>query len=303
MNIREILTKEEISELTTKTNYHGLIMLGFDWLVITSVFVLAAVFPNPVTIFLGIIVLGGRQLAFGVLVHECGHKILFKSPWLNQFCGTWLCGYAIFSDMRSYSKGHLKHHQFAGTRDDPDLPNYQDYPIPLSRMRRKITRDLTGQVGYRRIKSIWHATINLARLDKQMRIHVIRSLGINLAMLAVMTLTGHPWLYLMWLVAFMTSHMLVSRIRQIGEHGAVPNLFSQDPRDNTRTVYANPLEKLLVAPHGVNYHLEHHIIASVPIYRLKQLHETLLGKGIYENTHFPRGYVSLIREVTYAGVS
>lgn len=301
MNIREVLTKEEISRVTGKTNYHGLLMFGFDWSVICLVFVLAAMFPNPITLLLGIIILGGRQLALGVLVHECGHKILFKSPRLNHFCGNWLAGYPVFSSMQSYSEGHLKHHRHAGTKDDPDLPNYQDYPIPRSRLKRKITRDVTGQVGYRRIKSIGRAIINLPKLEKDMRRYVIHSLGANMVLFGVMTLAGHAWLYLMWLAAFMTSHMLVSRIRQIAEHAAVPDLFSLDPRENTRTVYANPLERLLIAPHGVNYHLEHHIIASVPIYRLKQLHEILNGKGFYENTHFPKGYINLLREVTYAG--
>lgn len=276
-------------------------MIAFDWLIVALVFVIAAVYPNPITILLGILILGGRQLAFGVLVHECGHKILFKSPKLNEVCGNWLAGYAVFSNMEAYSNGHLKHHQNAGTENDPDLPNYQDYPIPHSRFKRKITRDLTGQVGYRRIKSIGRGLANLSRLDADMREYMIRSLGFNLVLLLILSLSGHPWLYLMWITAFMTSHMLVTRIRQIGEHAAVPDLFSLDPRDNTRTVYANPLERLLIAPHGVNYHLEHHLMASVPIYRLKPMHKMLLKKGYYQDTHFPSGYINMLKEVTFAG--
>ena len=114
------------------------------------------------------------------------------------------------------------------------------------------------------------------------------------------TLIGYPWLYALWVIAFMTSHMLITRIRQIAEHAAVPDHFDLDARLNTRTIYISRLERLLVAPHDLNYHLEHHLMASVPIYRLRRLHELLLAKGYYDGMEFPRGYVNLLRQVTYS---
>jgi len=301
VNLKDWLSETELSAIRSRTNYHGFLMIGFDWMIIAAVFVLVGSYPNPLTIIAGVFVLGARQLGFGVLVHECGHHILFKNPALNRFCGNWLAGYAIFSNMQAYARGHLKHHQLAGTHQDPDLPNYQDYPIPRSRFRRKVLRDLTGQVGYRRIKSIVKAFASFSRLDSSNRQYLLRSLGVNLLLLTILMLFDAAWLYLLWLAAFMTTHMLVSRIRQIGEHGAVPDLYSPDPRKNTRTVLASPLERLLIAPHGVSYHLEHHLNASVPIYRLEKLHKLLKKKGFYDNTHFPKGYGQMLKEVTLAG--
>ena len=300
MDIKEILSQDELAALRARDNYHGWLMITFDWFVIASSLTLVAAYPNLLTIVLAIFVIGARQLALGVLVHECGHGILFKSPALNRFCGNWLAGYPIFSNMTSYSRGHLKHHQMAGTREDPDLPNYQDYPIPRGRLGRKIARDLTGQVGWRRVKSITKGLMNYKRLDDENRKYLLSSLCINLLLLGICSLLGYAWLYLIWVVAFMTSHMLVSRIRQIGEHGAVPDLYHPDPRQNTRTVLTNPLERLLIAPHGVSFHLEHHLMASVPIYHLKKMHELLTEKGFYKNTHFPKGYDQLLKEVTVA---
>jgi len=129
---------------------------------------------------------------------------------------------------------------------------------------------------------------------------LVRSVGCNLALLAVCTAFGQPWLYLLWIIAFMTSHMLIARIRQISEHAAVPDLFDLDARKNTRTIYINPLESLMVAPHDLNYHMEHHLLPSVPIYRLRELHNLLLSRGYYEGVDFPRGYFNLLRQVTYA---
>jgi fatty acid desaturase len=87
----------------------------------------------------------------------------------------------------------------------------------------------------------------------------------------------------------------------MAEHAAVPDNFDPDARLNTRTLYINPLERLFIAPHRVNYHLEHHMLASVPIYRLEEMHKILLDKGCYDDVEFERGYWNLMKAVTLPG--
>jgi len=300
MNIKEILTEEEIASITSKDDFAAARIILFDWFVIISTFVVVGTYTNPLTIVLGIFVLGARQLGFGVVVHETGHRTLFKSPAWNDFVGNWLAGYWVFSNTTVYMKGHIKHHQKAGTEEDPDLKNYQSYPVDRASLKRKFIRDLTGQVGYRRIRSIVRAFSRLNQLDDVTRQYLIRSLAVNLAMLVILTLFGAPWLYLIWIAAFVTSHMLVVRIRQIGEHAAVPDLFDLDPRMNTRTVYVGWLQRFFIAPHQINYHLEHHILASVPIYRLEKMHKLLLKSGYYEDMEFEDGYFNVLKNVSFA---
>lgn len=300
MNLRDVLTKEEFDSVTAKDNWLGARIVLFDYLVIAGTFYLAAAWPNPLVWLVAIFILGARQLGLGIIVHETGHRTLFTSPRLNDFVGKWLTGYLIFSNKDAYMRVHLKHHQDAGSDKDPDLANYASYPIDRSSLRRKIIRDMTGQVGWRRIKSIGGAIARLPRLDAETRRFLLGSTGVNLALLLILAAAGQAHLYLLWLIAFMTSHMLVSRIRQIAEHAAVPDLFDPDPRKHTRTLYINWLERLFIAPHHVNYHLEHHLMASVPIYRLRQLHELLLEKGFYEGVRFDYGYFGLLKRVTSA---
>ena len=70
----------------------------------------------------------------------------------------------------------------------------------------------------------------------------------------------------------------------------MPDLYDPDPRMNTRTVDAPWWQKLLFAPNGVNYHMEHHFMASVPCYRLAALREHLRAgsapPGIPDLTEF-----------------
>ena len=125
----------------------------------------------------------------------------------------------------------------------------------------------------------------------------------NIAILAALVAAGQGLLYLMWLAATIFVQPLVSRIRQVAEHGAVANLSSSDPRENTRTVLANPFVRLLICPHGVNYHIEHHLLASVPIYRLRKLHECLHKVGYFNDVAFTNGYAQMLRQVTQAPAS
>ena len=109
----------------------------------------------------------------------------------------------------------------------------------------------------------------------------VRGLMVNGVMLGVMLLAGVGVYYLLWVVAYVTAYPLIARIRQVAEHGNVPDLYDPDPRKNTRTTYANVLERLVFCPNQVNYHLEHHLLASVPAHRLKSLHQLLLQRGFY----------------------
>ncbi len=292
-----LLTADEINEVTRRSNFQGALIVAFDWTLIILLFLLAAQIPNPLVYLLVILLLGSRQLALGIIVHEAGHRSLFNSQTMNEFCGTWLSGYWVFSDMNDYMKGHLKHHKYSGTEQDPDLKNYDAYPVTSTSFKRKMIRDLSGQIGWRRIKSIARSIRRIGELKPRVRQTLIRSIAVNLFMLLTLTAFGHPWLYALWVIAFMTSHMLVTRIRQVAEHAAVPDHFDLDSRLNTRTIYVNRLERLLFSPHNLNYHLEHHLMPSVPIYRLRRLHKILLDKGYYDGMDFPMGYITLLRQV------
>lgn len=311
MKAQDYLSNEEIKALTQRSDAKGAWMFFCTWALIIGAFALAYLWPNPITIILSIMILAGRQLGLSVLVHDCGHHSLFKSRHLNQLCGNWLAGYAVFLDMEKYASGHLIHHRTAGTKDDPDLGNYKDYPISKESFYRKVWRDLTGQTAFKLITSlslnkskkgalngIYNETNNVQH-HKNSPNHTVRnSLIVNGVLLLALTLLAHPALYLLWVVAYFTVYMLILRIRQIAEHADVPDLYDPDPRNNTRTTYTNPLTRLLIAPNFVNYHLEHHILASVPAYNLKKFHFMLKQRGAYDDTPIANGYWEIIQQVT-----
>jgi fatty acid desaturase len=204
----------------------------------------------------------------------------------------------VLGDVEAYGASHRQHHRHAGSENDPDLPNYRAYPVTRASFLRKVKRDLTGQTGLLLIRSIFGGQgRNLMLREGEKTGAEIRGLLVNLGLFLVMLLSGFGIYYLLWVVAYFTAYPLIARIRQVAEHGNVPDLYNPDPRMNTRTTYANPLERLLFCPNHVNYHLEHHLLASVPAHKLPALHRLLKSRGFYadhENA-LAAGYVQVIK--------
>lgn len=298
MDRNRYLNKDELGYFTSKSDWLAWRTFALSWAGIFLVFWLVDTWTNPLTIIAALLLLPGRQLALAVITHECGHGTFFKSRRLNQWVGQYLAANPAFTDMHNYARGHLSHHQFAGTREDPDLPNYQAYPVKSASFRRKIKRDLTGQTGFRLMRFIVLNALKIFSGDAQQRVRArpfVQQLAVNALFAIVLGVLFAPWVYLLWIVAYMTSYMLVVRVRQVAEHAAVPDLYDSDPRNNTRTTIPSWWERLIFAPNNVNYHLEHHFMASVPCYRLRELHGLLKRRGAYTQTRIFQGYREVLR--------
>lgn len=293
MKISNYLSKNEIQYFTSRSDILAWRTIAITWAGILAVFWMVDTWTNPISILLGIILLAGRQLALAVITHECGHHTLFRRESLNRFAGQWLAANVSLQDMYKYAAGHSHHHRLAGTREDPDLPNYQSYPVSRESFRRKVWRDLSGQTGMRLLRFVLQRATGVFSSDEAIRRAAwpfAQQVLVNLLFALALGWLFQPWIYLLWITSFLTTYMLIVRIRQVAEHAAVPNLYDTDPRNNTRTTIPRWWERLCFAPNFVNYHLEHHFMASVPCYRLRELHELLVSRGAYADTRIFYGY-------------
>lgn len=299
------LTKSELEPFLKKSNLRGFNTLLINWGIIAAAMTFVVYWPNPLSVLVALILIGGRQLSLGIMMHDSAHQSLFRWNFLNRFVGKWLGAAPILANLDTYWKVHSGHHRLAGTPQDPDLPNYQAYPVSRRSLWRKIFRDLSGQTGIKiflgsfgRGRDLF--TMNDAQDEAVANTttalgHLVAPLIFHATFFTLLWLLGVPWLYLLWLAAYFTTYMLFARIRQIAEHGAVPDLQSTNPLLNTRTTLPRWWERLTVAPNHVNFHLEHHLFASVPPYRLKGLHRYLKEKGLLDEVWFPRGYGEVLR--------
>lgn len=296
MKVSDYLSRDDIARFTRKSDWQAWRLVLGNWAGIAAIFAVAGTWPNVLTIGLAIVLLAGRQLGLSVLMHDCGHRTLFRSPRLNDVVGQWLCALPVLNDLPVYARGHLEHHRRAGSREDPDLPNYQAYPISRDSFRRKVIRDLTGQTGFKLVSYILRGAAGIVSSERRRgALPFAQQLAVQLALALVLAACGIGWTYLLWAAAFMTVFMLVVRVRQVAEHAAVPDLYDADVRNNTRTVEAPWWQRLVFAPNGVNYHLEHHFMASVPCYRLRALRAHLKTRHALDGVPEFRGYGAVLR--------
>lgn len=311
------LPREQIRPFLAKSDLAGWRMLAFNWGLIAACFALVIWRANPLTVVSALIVLGGRQLGLGILMHETAHRSLFKTAALNEWIGQWLCAAPMFVELRIYRQYHFTHHQQAGTDADPDLPNYEHYPVSRASLRRKLLRDITGRSGLRAFAAlvVLYASADqrsgysyrsadqadeARKLSPRTLLHNSwRCVLANAAMLAVSAAAGHALVYLLWPAAWLTTYMLYSRIRNVAEHGALPGTREADIWRNTRTVLASWWERLTVAPNYVNYHFEHHLLPAVPAWQLPRFHRWLREQGAYEHgAPLERGYAQVLKRMT-----
>ena len=166
---------------------------------------------------------------------------------------------------------------------------------------RKVIRDLTGQTGYKLVAFVTRRAFSaIFGKNRALALSYLQPFLVQLALFLILAACGIAWAYLLWVVAFMTVFMLIIRVRQVAEHAAVPDLYNPDTRMNTRTVDAPWWQRLILVPNGVNFHLEHHFMASVPCYKLSELRELLRSRHALDGVPEFRGYGALLRHVVTA---
>ncbi len=116
---------------------------------------------------------------------------------------------------------------------------------------------------------------------RQMAIERVTYMALLYGTLSAVELAGWgaAWTYfgLLWVLPLFTTFPLFMILRQWVQHGNA----DRGRYTNTRVFLVGPLMRWAVFPWGMDYHLPHHMMASVPHYNLPKLHEALLRDPEY----------------------
>lgn len=293
---KDIFTPEEWAPLAARSSWLGLMCVAGAWALIFAAGALFVLWPNPLTYVLAVMLIGARQLGLAILMHDAAHGGLHPNLAVNNWVGEWLCAAPVGARLSSYREYHLKHHRFTEQPEDPDLALSAPFPISRTSLWRKIVRDLTGQTFFKQRKAQLFGNRKPGEVLNGSNAHFLFA---NAVLLAGLTLAGYWWAYVaLWLVPMATWLPLVTRLRNIAEHACVN--VREDPLSHARTTYANPIERLLIAPYWVHYHADHHAFMHVPCYRLERLHKLLVKKDQWPRMTISPGYLSVLREAAPA---
>ena len=291
-NVRKLLPPEELAQLTRLDPLRSTRAIVQTLGLLALVIIVAATYWTWWIALLAVLLIAPLQHALFVLAHDAAHYRLYETRWLNDALGRFVGSIAGVS-MCTYRVIHRLHHNHLYGAQDPDIALHGGYPRGTGYLVRKLLKDVTGQTAWKTYSYFFgapalNASTNVAQRPLDDTSEALRRaarrdrwgvLGFHVAAPVAAFALGVGWQYLvLWVVPLVTVLQAILRLRAICEHGAVTDLSS--PLTAARTNLAGPFLRLLLFPHHVNYHVEHHLFPAVPHYRLPALHRALAGRGV-----------------------
>ncbi len=183
----------------------------------------------------------------------------------------------------------MAHHREEFGPNEPDIPLYRGYPIPRDSFRRKLTRDAIGITGWRLTKGLFRGVV---AQDAKVRSQARGIVAVQVVMLGLFTLFGHPWMYfILWFAPHLTVWRVINRLRSIAEHGGMQH--SDDRRQTTHSVVQHWPARLTIVPYFTGWHLAHHVDSGIPMRNLPKLHDELIRSGYVQPGLEYRSYPAL----------
>jgi fatty acid desaturase len=288
-DFRKALPREVIQQLTRRSAWRASLAVLHDLAVLAAAIALGLHFwPNPLVLLACVVVIGTRQHALFVIAHDAAHYLLYDNRLLNDVVGR-TCAMLQGLSMCTYRVIHRMHHNNLYGELDPDTALHGGYPRGRAYLVKKLLKDLSGLTAWKTyayflggapalntktklaLRPLDDTSQKLkaeARNDRNMVV------GFHMGVLLLMAWSGYLLQYLvLWVLPLVTVVQAILRLRAIAEHGATTDFSS--PLTAARTNLAPGWLAWLIFPHQVNYHIEHHLYASVPHYHLPALHREL----------------------------
>jgi fatty acid desaturase len=306
-DFRNALPRGIVQRLTRRSPWRATAAVLHDFAVLAGAIAVALYFwPNPIIVCVCVVIIGTRQHALFVIAHDAAHYLLYERRWLNDAVGR-ACATVQGLSMCTYRVIHRLHHNNLYGELDPDTALHGGYPRGKSYLVKKLLKDLSGLTAWKTYgyflggaPAINTATnVALRPLDdtsEKLRNEAKRDRNAVIAFQAIVLLvfawSGYLVEYLvLWIVPLVTVVQAILRLRAIAEHGATTDFSS--PLTAARTNTGPAWLEWLIFPHHVNYHIEHHLYASVPHYNLRQLNQEMACRGILEDAELVPFQVTL----------
>jgi fatty acid desaturase len=293
---RKALPREVVQRLARRSAWRATLAVGEDVAIIAVAIAAGLAFwPNPLVLLPAIVVIGSRQHALFIVAHDAAHYLLYERRWLNDLVGR-ACATPQGLSMCSYRVIHRMHHNNLYGELDPDTALHGGYPRGKAYLVRKLLKDLSGLTAWKTYAYFLFAApaLNTAtnkairplddtseRLRNEARTDRNFVIAFHLVALAGFAWSGRLLEYLvLWVLPLVTVVQAILRLRAIAEHGATTDFSS--PLTAARTNVAPRWVEWLLFPHNVNFHIEHHLYASVPAHNLRALHAEMAAAGVLE---------------------
>ena len=264
------LEASDLKRLSKRTPYFWVRDLICDWAIMIGAFIVVGLYPNVVTVFLALLVIGNRQHALALLGHDGTHVTISYNSRLNDFLTNFFTWIPIGLTLDGYRNLHRYHHSELGTENDPEViykairSEQWNLPKNVFDVLKMAALDLVGN-GIPDYKVIFMYS---KPTDKKEYYYLF---GCHAVVSSILVASGLWWVPAIWYFSLPTAFIMFFRIRLWLEHHGT---------DTTHRLHLNPIQGALFAPHLSWHHWEHHNWPSVPYHNLPALRELISGKEI-----------------------
>lgn len=289
-----------IRELSALSPTRSIFHLVLEWSIIVTTIIVSYRLHNPLAYVVAVIIIGSRQHALLLMMHEATHWRLFSEKRLND----WVCEVAAtwptLVSLRAFRHSHLAHHRYLNLTADVDLrkkledPDWH-FPLPPGRLAWSLAKQFSGLGFWYALKVLRYANADPEKSGQTREYRRIR-LAYYAAVLALIVYFHVFMLFLAyWIVPLATCTIAFNRMRVLSEHPPVERAA------NYRVICSyrfNLLERILFAPKNCYYHIEHHSYPGVPFFNLPRLHRKLMGNQQYRASLRPMTYRELLKHLS-----
>jgi len=251
-----------------------------------------------------IIVIATRQHCLLALMHEGTHSRLSVNRKWNDFISDMFCAFPMGVSTDLYRRQHLEHHAHTNTENDPywiGMQAHEDWHWPKDQIAamKLFALDFLGLAGHKLVFLFLNWSPARTLLEKQLKLtpgERLRLATWGISLVTLLTVYHQWWNFLLfWVIPALSVFTPMVRMRSVAEHLV---LESSHELNKTRHVESNFIERMLVAPMNLNYHIVHHLYPSIPFYNLPKMHEILMRQAAYrDNAHFTPSYWGMRRGV------
>lgn len=278
-------------ELSKVSSGAALFALARQWIAIAAAVAFVVYVDKWWAWPIAAILIATRQHALLVLMHEASHFHLLSNRKLNDIISDLFCAFPSNVTTVGYRYQHAEHHRYVNTAQDPYWVIMQAQPawhFPRTPLRAAAVflGDCLGLYVPDHLKAFrpWTYLSRLAgksqpKLTADEHVRYLLFMG---TLITSLTLAG-GWLYylLLWVVPQSTVLMAIFRLRSLGEHPLEKDNTLTETRES-RDVPGRLMERVLIGPLNINYHLTHHLFPSITFNNLPRMHARLEQEGIFQ---------------------
>ncbi len=264
-------------DMKSTKNYLWIIHLFLNYLTIILSISISIVYDTTYIYFISIFLIGSRMRALMNLLHEASHHNLIpKSEFYNKIIANLFCAFPLFTTFDTYLESHTRHHiNFQDINKDPDMRRYAEvFGDNFVTTKQDINFFQIFNI-FSFIKYSYYFPLKNFFSSKLKEYKAMFLFWTTVLYLAY-TFDSIQYLILYWFIPYLTTYKVIAYIAELFEHAGLyanTNLLT-----TTRNIYTNNIIAYLFWPHGDNYHLLHHLLATVPGYNLKQISKYLINK-------------------------